>query len=136
MSQPYYHVSHSTGGRARHRSEQPVDDGMFARDPARWLADKRRRLARRAKVVDERWQREKRRTEAARGLTILVLVAACFPLGGCAGFLAAGAAALKYGAPMVVFGKDVFDLDTSWNQSHPDKTPIEKVLLPQLEVPK
>ena len=58
-----------------------------------------------------------------------VIIVFCLPLGGCG--IAIGAVAkgvLTYGAPLVVLGKDVLDLDTSWNQSHPDKTPIKEAL--------
>ena len=131
MTQPYYVVSHSTGGRPRHRSEQPADGGMFVTDREKWLSKKRRHLARKASQVARRWEREKRRTAAARGFALLAFVIACLPLGGCPAFVMGVSAA----GGVVTFGKDVLDLDTSWNQSHPDKTPIEKALLPAFVVP-
>ncbi len=132
MTQPYYHVSHGTAGRARHRQEAPADGGAYVNDPEKWLARRRRALRRKAKAVKARWEREKRRTAAARGFVpLLALVAACLPLGGCPAFVMGVSAA----GGLVSFAKDVLDLDTSWNQSHPDKTPIEKALLPRLAVP-
>jgi uncharacterized protein YceK len=64
-------------------------------------------------------------------VAICVLVATMLPLGGCAGVVMGISAA----SGVVTFAKDVLDLDTSWKQNHPDKTPIDKALLPLLAVP-
>lgn len=62
----------------------------------------------------------------------LILLPSLFLLGGCGMFVMGVSAA----GGLVTFAKDVLDLDVAWHQRTPNKTPIDKALLPMLEIPK
>lgn len=62
-----------------------------------------------------------------------IVIAASLLLPGCVAGLPM---ALSAAAGALTVAKDVFDIDVSLRQDKPDKTPLDKALLPMLVIPR